>query len=748
MKKKWLALATILTLSVLLGGMSLSVSADTTDVGFKLEDNTILRIYEDSVMQDFADARETGWYEYRSVVDTVVIEGNVTSVGANAFAGFEKLTRVYISEKVTGIGTAAFYGCEQLNNVEIVLLSTLNSIGECAFEGCIKLESITMPISLKTVGASAFRGAGLKTVALNGVTEIGAGAFENCVDLKEITLSKQIGTIGSKAFAGSGVEKLVIPESVTSLPADVFENCIALKRMVVCVDEQTWESWNIQLPQATVVRFHDFHPDTSSSGSVCMECHEQNTADRQIFWRDMENESGREIRPATHLNTGVIEVTCPDCGKAETRDTPKSEEHDYSYHYEKISDTHHKAFCECGEYIEQSHSDWIPIDDENHQRDCVCEDPQARPHVWNDGIVTRLPSHLTEGEKKYECTVCGDEKFEVVEVLPDHTFKGDWTEHDAEQHKQLCACGEVRYEAHDWDDGVVTLNPTHLSTGERQFECAVCHAVKTEILEKLTEHTFAGDWTEHDAEQHKQLCACGEVRYEAHDWDNGAVTQEPSHLEFGVKIFHCAVCNATKTESIPKLTLHSFVGEWTKHDDNTHKKVCACGEEQHKQHAWDDGMVTKPATHMAEGKVQLTCLLCGATKTVTVEKLSDHAYAKNWTVEADCHTKKCACGEELHEDHRYGEWCLIQAATEEQEGKREKTCAVCGHVVSETIPALENNEGLSTGGVVGVTVSFAVILGVGGFWIASPELAEAVSPAATPKKRVKKTEGNGSSETE
>lgn len=735
MKKKWLALAAILTLSVLLGGMSLPAFAEAEGIQFHVE-GTRLTVSGSGAMQDYASVQETEWYASRSSVDTVVIEDNVTSIGANAFAGFEKLTTVYISEDVTDIGEAAFYGCERLNKVKFNGRA-LVSIEESAFEDCKKLESISLPNSLSTIGESAFRGSGLKAVILNSGTVIGACAFENCVALKEITLSKQIESVGTKAFGNSRVEKLVIPKSVTSLAADVFENCTALKRVVVCADEQTWESWSVQLPQATVVRFHDYHPDTSSSGSVCKQCNEH-TDDREIFWNDMESESGEEIRTATHLITGLIKVTCPDCGNAETRETPVSAEHDYTDHYEKISDTHHKAFCQCGEAYElQAHSDWIRVDEETHQRDCVCEELQTQPHAWNDGIVTTIPSHLNAGEKKYECTVCGAEKTEVLEKLPGHTFGGEWTEHDADQHKQLCACGEAHYEAHIWDNGEVTLEPTHLTVGEKKYECAVCHAVKTEVLEKLSEHTFVGDWTEHNANQHKQLCACGEVRYAAHTWDGGEVTQEPSHLEFGTKTFHCAVCNATKTESIPKMTEHSFVGEWTKHDDDTHKMTCACGEELHKQHAWDDGKITKSASHMAEGKMQLTCLLCGATKTVTVEKLSDHVYAKNWTDEADHHTKKCACGEELHENHRYGEWSLIQAATAEAEGKREKTCVVCGHVVSEAIPTIEKNEGLSTGGVVGVTVSFAVILGVGGFWIASPELMGSASPAVAPKKRSK-----------
>ena len=39
-----------------------------------------------------------------------------------------------------------------------------------------------------------------------------------------------------------------------------------------------------------------------------------------------------------------------------------------------------------------------------------------------------------------------------------------------------------------------------------------------------------------------------------HKWDAGKVTTEPTASAAGVKTYTCTVCNATKTETIPKLT--------------------------------------------------------------------------------------------------------------------------------------------------------------------------------------------------
>ncbi len=727
MKKKWLALAAILTFAALLCGTSFAASAaGTNEITFELKYDTILEVSGSGSMTDYGSAEETPWYQYRSVVDTVLIEGNITSIGAHAFEGFENLTYVEISNCVKTVGTSAFADCENLSEVSIGRIGTqLEEIGASAFAGCEALESFSVPGSLRVIGDSAFANTGLQTISLNSVAQIGA-----------------------RAFAGCPIEEMIVPSSVASLSEQAFDGCDSLKRIVVCADAQVWE--DVVLSQNVTVRFHDFHP-SSSGGSVCAFCYETD-ADSNLFWNDMDREqiSGEMLRPATHFVTGVEKIVCPDCGKSETREIPKSEEHDFTDHYEKVDETHHKAYCKCGEAdpILREHSDWVSVDANTHKRDCVCEDPQTQDHDWKQESETPA-SHLEMGKKYYTCTVCGETRTEDVPKLTEHTFKEPWVNHDAGRHKQLCACGVARYESHHWDDGVVTLEPTHLTTGEKTHHCAECGAVKTEPIPKLTEHTFEGEWMKHDAEHHKQFCACGEAQYETHDWDDGTVTQEPTHLTLGVKTFYCTVCGETRTEDVPKLTEHSFSTDWTKHDGGTHKQVCACGEELHKQHAWDNGKVTKPASHTAEGKMQLTCLLCGATKEEKIEKLSEHVYAKNWTAEETGHSKKCSCGHVLHEDHRYGEW-VIEEATEENEGKREKTCTACGYVVSEVIPAIEKNEGLSTGGVIGVTVSFAVVLGVGGFWIVSPELMGTASPIAPKKKRAvrsAKEKPNGSDPT-
>ncbi len=68
---------------------------------------------------------------------------------------------------------------------------------------------------------------------------------------------------------------------------------------------------------------------------------------------------------------------------------------------------------------------------------------------------------------------------------------------------------------------------------------------------------------------------------------------------------------------------------------------------------------------------------------------TDHAYELKH--DATHHWDECACKDVQNKElHQYGDWTVTKAATETEEGQRERTCTVCDYKQTETIPVLEH----------------------------------------------------------
>ena len=165
-----------------------------------------------------------------------------------------------------------------------------------------------------------------------------------------------------------------------------------------------------------------------------------------------------------------------------------------------------------------------------------------------------------------------------------------------------------------------------------------------------------------------------------HLWDEGEITKAPTLKENGEKLYHCTLCDKTKTEKLDKLV--------------------ECEE-----HTWNDGEITKEPTYTEEGKALFTCTVCGKTEERVVEKLSctDHKWddgevTKEPTYEAEgeklftCEN----CGETKTEPmeklvctkHKWDDGEVTKEPTYEAEGEKLFTCENCGKTKTETIAKL------------------------------------------------------------
>ena len=197
---------------------------------------------------------------------------------------------------------------------------------------------------------------------------------------------------------------------------------------------------------------------------------------------------------------------------------------------------------------------------------------------------------------------------------------------------------------HDWDEGVITTEPTCTTKGVKTFTCNNCKTTKTEEVNALG-HDYSKDWTidkkatctESGSKSH-HCTRCDSkidvtvIPKTSHNYDEGVITTSPTCTKSGVKTFTCKDCKTTKTEVLKALG-HDYSSDWTI------DKKATCTESGSKSHhctrcdSKSDVTVISKLSHDwvltstvnptgdHEGKKVYTCNLCKETKEESIPKL-------------------------------------------------------------------------------------------------------------------------------
>ena len=281
---------------------------------------------------------------------------------------------------------------------------------------------------------------------------------------------------------------------------------------------------------------------------------------------------------------------------------------------------------------------------------------------------------------------------------------------------------------HDWDEGVITTEPTCTKDGVKTYTCKDCKTTKTEEVKALG-HDYSKDWTidkkatctEEGSKSH-HCTRCGSkvdttvIPKTSHNFDNGVITTAPTCTKDGVKTYTCKDCKTTKTEEVKALG-HDYSKDWTI------DKKATCTEEGSKSHHctrcgskvdttvipktshnFDNGVITTKATCKKDGVKTYTCKGCKTTKTEVIKALC-HDYSKDWTVD-----KKATCTEEGSKSHHctrcdskievtvipktshnYDEGVITTSPTCTKSGVKTFTCKDCKTTKTEVIEALGHN---------------------------------------------------------
>ena len=229
MKKKLLRFLFTSLMAVVCMSVNAQTSGSCGDNATWSYEGTTLTISGTGAMADYTYG-ETPWSAYAVTMTSLVIEEGITSIGNNAFAGFEKLNSItYPASGFTSIGDYAFSGAKvkQPN-----LPRTLTHLGTGAFASS-QAKGVSIPASLKKVGDYAFEGcANLESVGIfEGVEEIGESAFDGCA-FTVITIPNTVKTIGGCAFmSNTALESVYIGSGVKTIGAAAFQGCTGLKKI-------------------------------------------------------------------------------------------------------------------------------------------------------------------------------------------------------------------------------------------------------------------------------------------------------------------------------------------------------------------------------------------------------------------------------------------------------------------------------------------------------------------------------------
>ena len=417
--------------------------------------------------------------------------------------------------------------------------------------------------------------------------------------------------------------------------------------------------------------FYSTDRNNATHSGTCMSCHLVITESCTV----------NSVSPATgSTHTG----TCTVCNGTVTSACTASEG------WLSNESGHWKTCTECSQALgtpaAHTTADNTPCTDELYCTECEYGMGKGPVHSYGDWSVTKPATCTEAGEMQRVCSGCGDTETEAVEINPDN-HSADVISVEAkdptcvdegyEAYEYCPACDYTTYVripatgVHNWDDGVVTTEPTCTKEGVRTFTCGVCEATETEPV-AVTDHIYDGNA---DLECNE----CGATRDCPHDYDNACdadcnicgdervpaehveeiipgtpATCHTTGLSDGVK---CSVCDKVlKEQTVTDTLSHNYVTNKVEATCTTRGytlyECTNCDNEymtdyvDSKGHDYKD-VVTEP-TCTASGYTTFTCTRCEATYADDYVPATGHTYSEE-TVAPTCTTRgytsyTCKCG--------------------------------------------------------------------------------------------------------
>ncbi len=335
---------------------------------------------------------------------------------------------------------------------------------------------------------------------------------------------------------------------------------------------------------------------------------------------------------------------------------------------------------------------YVCENDSAHIYNVYDADKPATGHTWGEWVVDTYATEETDGLKVRECA-CGKTEEEVIPAMKHNMTEQSRTEPACDKE------GEIVYKCSVDHEGVV------------------CSYTLTVTLEKLA-HTLITSVTDAECEKVGEVVTtcenCGNVNIRTeipatgHSYA-GKVTTEATCTAEGEKTYTCAHdATHTYTEAIAKLQHNYVAGEEVEATCTSNGYIpytcSACGDSYavitsaSKGHTYEEIEGSSTATCTVAGTMTLKCT-CSAEMTAAVPALG-HDYQPGASTAATCAaaaTQSYDCSRcdaaytvsvgSKTENHKWGEWKIVENATEASLGYETRECTVCGQLEVKTISA-------------------------------------------------------------
>ena len=160
-----------------------------------------------------------------SLLVTLVLPKDITEIEDYGIYGNEKLVSVEIPVTVKKVGANAFKSCSSLQKVDLPSVETL---GASVFERCGKLTTVTLSPDLQVIPDYAFQYCGsLADVPLpSSLVSIGAGAFEQCRSLTSVNMPNTVTTLNNSAYyVCTNLKEVKLSENLKNIGDASFCEC-------------------------------------------------------------------------------------------------------------------------------------------------------------------------------------------------------------------------------------------------------------------------------------------------------------------------------------------------------------------------------------------------------------------------------------------------------------------------------------------------------------------------------------------